>query len=145
MNPVFQGVTAARSRNMRAIRSKHTGTTERRLRAALASKGFRGWRMHAKELPGEPDFYFHRSHLAVFVDGCFWHCCPNCGHLPKTNSRYWKEKIARNKRRDRRNRKLLQLRGLRVVRFWECQLRKNLRSCVKRLAAVVEMADEPTL
>lgn len=145
MNPLFQGVTARRSQNMRAIRSKHSGTTERKLRAALASGGLRGWRMHVKELSGEPDFYFRGSRLAVFVDGCFWHCCPKCGHIPKTNRSYWKEKLARNKRRDRTNQKLLQKQGVRVIRFWECQLRENLKGCVKKLTAAVSRGNAPNL
>src|SRR5213076_2953638 len=93
--------TPDRSRNMRAVRGKHCKTTEWRLRALLISAGLRGWRMHVRGLQGSPDFYFPHEHVAVFVDGCFWHGCPRCGHTPKSNVGYWKMKLGRNKVRDR--------------------------------------------
>lgn len=54
--------------------------------------------MHPNGLPGSPDFPFQT--LAVFVDGCFWHGCPKCGHLPKTRRSFWQMKIERNKKRE---------------------------------------------
>lgn len=123
--------TPSRSRNMRAIGAKHGRTTEWRLRAALVAKGVRGWSMNVETLAGIPDFYFPRCRLAVFVDGCFWHGCPNCGHIPKSNRRYWIQKLAHNKRRDRTNRRRLRIQGIRVLRFWECELRESLNVCTR--------------
>ena len=130
--------TAVRSRNMSAIRAKHGKTTEWRLRAALVAKGVRGWTMNVAALPGCPDFYFCQSALAIFVDGCFWHGCPKCGHTPSSNRGYWTEKLARNKERDRKNGRRLRQQGIRVVRFWECQLRQRLAACLKTLAMALE-------
>lgn len=73
-------------------------------------------------LPGarpRPDIAFTRSRVAVFVDGCFWHCCPDHGRPPKTNRSYWGPKLARNVERDRRDTLALEGAGWRVVRLWE--------------------------
>lgn len=79
----FENVPEKRSRTMAAIRGKHNRTTELRLKMALIRRGIKGWKLHASELPGKPDFYFKNKRLAVFVDGCYWHGCPRCGHIPE--------------------------------------------------------------
>lgn len=112
----------ARSRNMARIKSKGNRTTEKRMRALLAAHGFRGWYMHA-DLVGKPDFVFPRQRVALFVDGCFWHGCPVCGHVPKSNRRYWKPKIERNRTRDKLYTRRLRAQGWAVLRIWEHQLR----------------------
>lgn len=66
-----------------------------------------------------PDLLFSRERVAVFVDGCFWHGCPEHGTSPTTNSGYWTTKIARNQARDLRNNAELALAGWTVVRIWE--------------------------
>jgi DNA mismatch endonuclease, patch repair protein len=71
------------------------------------------------ERPIRPDVVFVGPKVAVFVDGCFWHGCPEHGTLPKaTNRRYWAEKITQNKARDQRHRALLGSNGWTVLRFW---------------------------
>jgi DNA mismatch endonuclease (patch repair protein) len=72
------------------------------------------------------------------VDGCFWHGCPHCYQTPKSNVRYWKEKVASNKRRDSRVNSALRTRGWAVIRIWECQLTKNPDRCVARIKKAVE-------
>src|SRR5579875_3727325 len=95
----FTNTTDVRRQNMKAIRSKGNRSTELRMRGALISNGIRGWTTQAP-LYGKPDFFFGQENLAVFVDGCFWHGCPICGHIPKSNSGYWEHKLTRNKVRD---------------------------------------------
>src|SRR5436853_5229051 len=56
--------------------------------------------MHVSTLHGCPDFFFPGKRIAVFVDGCFWHGCPTCGHTPRSNRPYWNEKLDRNTSRD---------------------------------------------
>ncbi|MHB8974086.1 MAG: PDDEXK family nuclease [Pirellulaceae bacterium] len=85
---------------MRAVRGRGNKSTETRLRLALVRAGISGWRLHAKEVHGKPDFFFPAASLAVFVDGCFWHGCPRCGHIPKAHALFWRTKIDRNKHRD---------------------------------------------
>jgi DNA mismatch endonuclease (patch repair protein) len=76
-------------------------------------------------LPGKPDFVIKPSKTVIFVHGCFWHNHPNCSRakLPKTNRSFWKRKIESNKRRDRRNARLLRNQGWRVITVWQCSLR----------------------
>ena len=126
----FQKVTAANSRRMSAIKSKGNKTTERRLRSALVSHGVVNWKVNPVGLTGNPDFYFPSSKLAVFVDGCFWHGCPKCGHVPSANNKYWSIKLRRNRERDLLKTKLLAAEGIKVLRFWEHDIQADIRTCV---------------
>lgn len=131
----FEGVSAKRSAAMRAVRSKGNKSTELRLRMALIRAGISGWTLHEKSLPGKPDFFFTKLRLAIFVDGCFWHGCPKCGHTPATRSAFWAAKFERNRARDLRNRLMLRKRRVSVIRLWEHQLKssKNLSRAVERI------------
>jgi DNA mismatch endonuclease, patch repair protein len=119
---------------MGKIRGKHNKSTDTALRMALVRAGIRGWQMYPADVPGKPDVYFIRKRLAVFVDGCFWHGCPKCGHIPRTNRPFWKAKILRNQERDRRTTRKLTAIGIRVVRMWEHSLQKPYMRLPKRLA-----------
>lgn len=66
-----------------------------------------------------PDIVFTRARVAVFVDGCFWHCCPVHGNAPEKNSTYWAPKLARNVQRDREYDLALEEAGWTVIRVWE--------------------------
>jgi len=125
--------TRQRSRNMRAIKASSNATTELRFRAHLIRSQIVGWKVRAKDVPGCPDFFFPRKHVAVFVDGCFWHGCPRCGHTPKSNLGYWKRKLGRNKARDRTVNRELRSRGFTVIRIWECEIKRNPRKCLLSL------------
>ena len=129
----FVKVPPARSRAMSRVQGKGNKSTERRLRFALVAAGVRGWILQAKALPGCPDFYFERVRLAVFVDGCFWHGCGRCGHLPKTNADFWQAKLERNRMRDRDYKRMLVAQGIRVIRLWEHELRDCLTDCVRKV------------
>lgn len=65
------------------------------------------------------DIAFTRKRIAVFVDGCFWHGCPNHATKPKVNSDYWLPKLQRNIERDRETDVQLSDAGWTVLRFWE--------------------------
>jgi len=131
--PLFKIPSEKRSNNMRAIRSSGNKTTEKRLVYLLAKSGCKGWRLHPKYIRGSPDFVFERESLIIFTDGCFFHGCPHCGHIPKTNTAYWRAKIARNRRRDAAVSRRLKLLGYSIVRIWECQLRESPRLCLGRI------------
>src|SRR5713101_1142471 len=81
----FEGTAPRHSKTMRAVRGKNNRTTERRLRLGLVGCGVDGWRVRPGGLKGSPDFFFPAAKVAVFVDGCFWHGCPECGHVPRQN------------------------------------------------------------
>jgi DNA mismatch endonuclease (patch repair protein) len=94
---------------------------ERALRSALHHRGLR-FRVDTAPEPGlrcRADVVLRRARVAVFVDGCFWHSCPEHGTQPETNAGYWTAKIARNVARDRRNDADLRERGWTVIRVWE--------------------------
>lgn len=123
---------------MGRIRSKGNRTTEWRLRMILVSVGLRGWVLHPSGLQGRPDFFFLDAKLAIFVDGCFWHACPLCGHLPKSNSSFWKLKLESNQTRDDRNTNALKMVGIGVLRIWEHEL-SDRRKVAGRIKAALEV------
>lgn len=129
----FENVLPARSRAMAAVRGKGNVTTERRMRFALVREGITGWKLNPTNITGRPDFFFAKARLAVFVDGCFWHGCKRCGHIPSKNNGFWKAKIDRNRQRDKRTTKILTASGVQVLRFWEHQLQSDIRACVRKL------------
>ena len=130
-----------RSRTMAAVKSTGNRSTERVLRARLVRSGLRGWRMHAKDAAGCPDFVFDAARVAVFVDGCFWHGCPTCHRPPSSNREYWTNKVARNRTRDRRNTRALRAGGWKVLRVWEHSLKLDPSAVLRRLRAAVVTAD----
>lgn len=131
---------ATRSRIMSAIRARGNRTTEWRLRALLAA-GVRGWCLHPPDIEGHPDFVFPALHIAVFVDGCFWHGCPSCFRLPRSRRSFWKQKIERNRARDRRVRARLRRQGWSVLSVWEHHLVEPSAVLRRIQAAVNRRAD----
>lgn len=84
----------------------------------------RGWKLgHRSGLAGSPDFIFLRARLAVFLDGCFWHGCNRCRSIPATNRTFWKNKIRKNRERDKEVVRKLRAGGWKVIRIWEHELR----------------------
>jgi DNA mismatch endonuclease, patch repair protein len=71
----------------------------------------------------------------VFIDGCFWHGCPDHGTTPRTNSRFWSEKIARNRERDLDTTERLEAEGWVVLRFWEHESRGAAAEHIGRVVA----------
>lgn len=120
--PVERGytTTAGRSRNMAAIRRSDTAP-EMAVRSLLHRAGYRFRKDLAMRVEGRrvrPDIVFTKTKVAVFVDGCFWHCCPEHGRTPRVNKEYWTPKLQRNIARDREQAAALQSAGWTVLRFW---------------------------
>jgi DNA mismatch endonuclease (patch repair protein) len=107
---------------MRANRRTDT-KPELALRHALHRLGYRYRKDYRLDLDGgrrvRPDIAFTARKVAVFVDGCFWHACPEHGSKPKNNEWYWSPKLVRNVERDQLNDTSLKLAGWTVVRLWE--------------------------
>ncbi len=135
--PPFKKPSEDRSKNMQAIRSSGNKTTEKLLASLLREHRIRGWRLHPPNIVGRPDLVLHRERVAIFVDGCFWHGCPRCGHIPRTNRDYWLAKITGNKRRDRAASRALRAQGYHVIRIRECQLRTNPKRCLGRIVKML--------
>ncbi|WP_239310586.1 very short patch repair endonuclease [Frankia sp. Cj3] len=107
-------------------RSRDT-TPELQLRREVHRLGLR-FRVHKRVTPRcTPDFVLPRWQLAVFVDGCFWHGCPQHGmkRFKGPNAQLWREKFEANLERDRRNNASLAEAGWRVVRVWECDVHSD--------------------
>jgi DNA mismatch endonuclease (patch repair protein) len=105
---------------MQGNRSSDT-RPEKAIRSELHRRGLR-YRVNAAPIQAvrcRADLVFTRARVAVFVDGCFWHRCPDHGTSPTTHSDYWRMKLDRNVARDRRQNALLRAAGWAVVRVWE--------------------------
>lgn len=122
---IFFNVSEKTRKTMSAIKSKNNRTTELKLKMLLVKNGISGWKTNYKEIEGTPDFYFINEKIAIYVDGCFWHGCPKCGHIPKIRTEYWERKIENNKKRDLRVTKDNEKDGILVLRIWEHQLKKS--------------------
>lgn len=114
-----------RSAVMAKIRSKDT-KPEWIVRRYLFSRGYR-YRKNVKGLPGTPDIVLHKYGIVIFIHGCFWHGHKKDGHIPYSNSEFWRNKIERNKQRDERNKEELRKMGWAVITVWECQLKPAIR------------------
>jgi len=126
-----------RSIQMARVRATRNRSTEMHVAARLIRQKVRGWKRHASEVPGRPDFWFVRERVAVFVDGCFWHGCPQCRrNVPSSRRAFWKQKIAANRRRDQRVKRLLRGQGCAIFRVWEHEL-SNPR-WLDRLRAILQ-------
>ena len=111
---------------MKAVGTKNTGP-ELVVRRLIHSRGYR-YRIHDPKLPGKPDLVFSSRRKAIFVHGCFWHA-HGCryGQAPKSKLEYWLPKLAENRRRDARQRKVLRQLGWSVLTVWQCQIRSTER------------------
>lgn len=116
---------ATRSRMMSGIRGKNTAP-ELLTRKFLHSHGFR-FRLHVKDLPGKPDIVLPKYRTVIFVHGCFWHQHPGCKDavMPKSNAKFWTEKLEGNARRDARNISELAKLGWQCLVVWECEVDSN--------------------
>ncbi|MEU9627191.1 very short patch repair endonuclease [Streptomyces luteogriseus] len=122
----------------RMSRQRNRNTeVEMALRRALYAAGMR-YRVHRRPLKGvrrEADILFGRAKVAVFVDGCFWHGCPQHATWPKNNAEFWRTKIEGNKRRDLDTDERLSAAGWLALRVWE---HEDPAEAAARVRGVVE-------
>lgn len=124
MTAPFENVDPLRRRIMSAVRGRDT-RPEMIVRRLLFSMNYR-YRLHRKDLPGNPDIVFAGRRKAIFVHGCFWHRHEGCtkATTPKTRAAFWSEKFECNIERDRRVEIELADRGWRSLTVWECEIRQ---------------------
>ncbi len=153
-----------RSELMSRVRSSGNKGTELRLIQVFRANGITGWRrgcslsltpsgfrsqvsgLKAGRSSGrvKPDFVFPQLHVAVFVDGCFWHGCPRHATWPRTRAAFWKAKIEGNQARDRRVNRRLRQSGWHVLRIWEHELAKrNTPRLLRRLTSACQPSCQP--
>jgi len=132
-----------RSWVMGRIRGVNT-KPEKLVRSFLHCHGLR-FRLHQRNLPGNPDIVLARHKTVVFVNGCFWHHHFGCENAvyPSTRSEFWRNKIDSNVQRDRTNKVKLRRLGWRIITVWECET-SQLPVLTKRLRTLLggtEMAE----
>jgi DNA mismatch endonuclease (patch repair protein) len=123
------------SARMRAVGQANTAP-EIRLRRELHGMGLR-YRLHSPVEGVRPDVVFTRARVAMFVDGCFWHGCPIHYRIPVRNTEFWRERMASNQARDRRNDESLTASGCLVVRLWSHEIDTDCRDAAHRVVQAV--------
>ena len=128
---------ARRSATMRAVKSRDT--TPELIVRALLRRFAPFYRLHRKDVAGNPDIAYLGKKRAIFVHGCFWHGhdCARGARMPKANADYWRGKIERNRARDASNAGKLQAAGWRALTVWECEL-KDLNALEAKLRAFLQ-------
>lgn len=123
---------------MRSNRGRDT-VPELKVRRLLHSRGLR-YRVDARPIPGlrrRADVLFTRARVAVFIDGCFWHSCPeHRATRPKANATFWHEKLEATRRRDAQVKDALTSEGWTVIRVWE---HENPVAAADRIEAAVKI------
>jgi len=122
--------TAEVSERMRRVATRGT-RPELQVRRVVRRLGIRHT-TRTDHLPGRPDLLLTELNVAVFVHGCFWHGCPRCFTAPKRNRRWWKNKIANNRRRDRRKSDHLRRLGYSVVTLMEHDGQPRIEARLRR-------------
>ena len=123
---------------MSQIRGRGNKETEIALVRLLRCHKITGWRRR-QAVFGKPDFMFSKQRVAIFVDGCFWHCCPKHSSMPANNRAFWRRKLSANRVRDRLITVTLRSRGWSVLRIWEHELaRKNQARLVRRVQRALQ-------
>lgn len=130
-------VTDARRQMMARIKGRDTGP-ELSLRREVWALGLR-YRLQYRIGRSRPDMVFVGAKLAVFVDGCFWHGCPQHSTIPKNNRDFWAQKLRRNTERDAENTQWLEAQGWKVLRIWEHDIEASPADCARRVAAMLGM------
>lgn len=148
-----------RSEVMAKIRGKGNRSTELALVHSFRAAKITGWRRHVtfsfrvsapegtstnskpEVVKVRPDFIFRQARLAIFVDGCFWHCCPQHFRLPENNRTFWEPKLQANVARDRRAVRLLRTAGWSVMRIWEHEI-KDAARLIKKVNRKLAQSDK---
>lgn len=127
--------TDQRRQMMSRIKGRDTGP-ELSLRRKVWALGLR-YRLQYRIGRIRPDMVFVGKRLAVFVDGCFWHGCPQHSKIPKNNRDFWERKLGRNRERDAENTQKLEGDGWQVLRIWEHEIEASSEDCAQRVAAIL--------
>jgi DNA mismatch endonuclease (patch repair protein) len=129
-----------RSELMSRIKSKNTKLESdflKKLSSVSHSAGYR-YRKHYSKLPGKPDIAFPSKKVAVFIDGCFWHSCHVHSKIPLSNVSYWREKMSKNKKQDKKINAACRKAGWKVVRIWEHEIKKSPQKAIVRIINAIK-------
>lgn len=120
-----------RRKNMRNICSRDTAP-ERAIMHELKRRKIY-FASHVNSITGKPDIVFRRKKIAVFIDSDFWHGHPKRCIMPQTNVEYWKNKISRNRKRDKEVNCILKKDGWGVIRLWEYDVKNSFDKCIQTI------------
>ena len=133
-----------RSEIMRKVKSKKNKSTELRLIDIFKQNGITGWKRNYS-VKGHPDFVFLKEKVAVFVDGCFWHGHDCRNTRPAENQEYWQKKRELNMKHYKDVTALFEVRGWKVLRIWECELKKrNETILVEKIQSILSRSSGRT-
>lgn len=121
-----------RSEIMSKVKSRNTKTTELALIKIFKEQHITGWR-RTYPMIGKPDFVFPKKRIVVFVDGCFWHGHDCRNVTPRENAEFWNNKREYNKMHDTLVTERIENKGWKVIRIWECELKKKNRDKLDRI------------
>lgn len=127
------------SYNMSRIRSKNT-SIEKKLASSLR-KALVKFKRNNRKVFGTPDFIITNRKIAVFCDSAFWHGYSHMRtklHNFKKRKRFWVDKISKNIKRDKYVNKILKKEGWRILRFWDIQIKKDIKRCLERILLEIE-------
>jgi DNA mismatch endonuclease, patch repair protein len=124
-----------RKKNMQAIRSQ--SQLENLFTTELWKKGYR-FRKNVRSLYGKPDVAIKKYKIVIFIDSCFWHCCPLHGNKPKSNLEYWNKKLARNIQRDLEVNDYYLKRNWNIKRIWEHEIKNDLIKSITDVAFFID-------
>ena len=134
--------TEKRSEIMSKVKNKGNKSTEQAFLSLLKMYKIEGWTQQY-DILGTPDFAFPKINLAIFIDGSFWHGGPD-SKLPKTNKKFWADKIEKNRKRDRKVNRSLRQEGWGVLRIWDKDLKKSPKKCITRLNRMLTLCKNRT-
>jgi DNA mismatch endonuclease, patch repair protein len=128
-----------RRKNMRAIKAR--SKLEDMVASELWKRGIR-YRRNNKSLFGKPDISIKKYKIVIFIDSCFWHCCPIHGNMPKSNIDYWKRKLNRNIERDKEVTSFYKQKGWSILRIWEHEVKKDFDLAIEKIINTIKYAKE---
>lgn len=128
------------NKGIQKVRNKDT-KIELKVRKALWHKGLR-YRKNYRELIGTPDIAFPSQRLVVFLDSCFWHGCPIHFRKPKSNQKFWNEKIKRNRERDAEQTEHYVCQGWVILRFWEHEIHSDFDRVINNIVDTYQQLNE---
>lgn len=126
-----------RSRMMSKIRS--VSKLEDKISKGLWRRGVR-IRRNVKTLVGKPDFSIKKYRVVIFLDSCFWHYCPSHAVIPKTNLKFWVEKLNKNKQRDLDVNNYYASIGWNILRIWEHEVKEDYQGVLDKIIKFIEVA-----
>lgn len=120
-----------RSETMKAIKSSDT-LLEQSIGRVFTKAGYK-YQKNVTKLVGKPDIVFPKQRVVIFLDSCFWHGCGQHCRFPNSNRVYWKDKIGRNKKRDKIVSRLYKDKEWKLLRFWEHEITKNPKKVIMKI------------